>query len=115
LGLQEQKLRGDQGRDVVVDRTGQEHDPLLKQPRVDVVGPFAPAGLLDHHRDQLADRLAHRFGLPPLSTDHAAPVPGEPSCYDPSSASGSAISSSGVTCCSVTLAICRMKSTTLSS
>ncbi len=31
----------------------EEDDPVLEQARVDVVGALAPAGLLDHHRDQV--------------------------------------------------------------
>ena len=52
LGLQEQQLRTDQAGDHVVDRAGQENDPLLQQARVDIVGALAPVGLLDHHRHQ---------------------------------------------------------------
>ena len=45
--------------------------PLLQHARIDVVSPFAPTGLLDHHRDQLADRPAHRL-LTPLLTAHSS-------------------------------------------
>ncbi len=63
LGLQEEKLGDDQRRHVVLDRTGDEDQALLEQPRVDVVGALAPVGLLDHHGDELhvgIDWVFHR-------------------------------------------------------
>ena len=53
LGLQEQELRHHQGRHPVLDRTGDEDDALLEEPRIDVVGPLAADGLLDHHGDDV--------------------------------------------------------------
>ena len=50
--LQEQQLGADQRADLVVNRAGQEDDPLLQQPGIDVESPLAPGGLLDHHRHQ---------------------------------------------------------------
>jgi len=41
LGLQVQELRDDDIRDLVVDRDSREDDPLVEQPRVDVVFAFA--------------------------------------------------------------------------
>ena len=38
---------------VVLDRAGDEDDPLAQQPRVDVEAAFAPVGLLDDDRDEL--------------------------------------------------------------
>ena len=55
----------DQRRHVVLDRTGDEDDPLLQQARIDVVGALAAVGLLDHHRHELhvgVDGVFH--GLP---------------------------------------------------
>ena len=52
LHLQEEHLRDDQIRDVIVDRCADENNPVLEQPRIDIVGALSPAGLLDHHRDQ---------------------------------------------------------------
>ena len=53
LRLQEQQLGADQRADLVVDRPGQEDDPLLQQAGVDVEGALAPGGLLHHHRHQI--------------------------------------------------------------
>ncbi len=57
LGLEEEQLRDDEVRDVVLDRVAQEDDPFLEQARVDVVGALASAGGLDDHR--------HEHGLTP--------------------------------------------------
>src|SRR5690606_33857251 len=53
LRLEEQHLRHDHVGDVVVHAADKEDHPLLEQARVDVVRALAPAGLLDHHRDQV--------------------------------------------------------------
>ena len=50
--LQEQHLRDHQVGRRVVHRTDQEDDPFLEQARVDVVGAFATAALLDDHGHQ---------------------------------------------------------------
>ena len=44
---QEQELRDDEVRALVVDRVAEEDDPVVQQPREDVVGSLAAAGLLD--------------------------------------------------------------------
>src|SRR5438552_1371221 len=52
LRFQEKELRDDQvGRDFG-HRPDREHDALLKQPRIDVVGTHAAPRLLNDHRDQ---------------------------------------------------------------
>ena len=50
LAAQKQHLRDDHIRDVVVDRRAQKNDVVSQQTAVDVVGAFAPARLLNHHR-----------------------------------------------------------------
>ncbi|MNN31758.1 hypothetical protein D3C81_1454570 [compost metagenome] len=61
--FQEQQLGADQRGHAVLERTGQEDDPLAQQARKDVERPFAAAGLLHHHRHQVVgdvvDRIAH--------------------------------------------------------
>ena len=54
LGLEEEELRDDDAGQHVVDGSHQADDSLLQQPRVDVVGSLAAAGLLDHDRDEAA-------------------------------------------------------------
>ena len=49
---EEEHLRDDQVGDVVVDRRAEEDDVVAQQTAVDVVGAFAPARLLEHHRYQ---------------------------------------------------------------
>ena len=53
LGLEKEKLRNHQRRHPVLDRTGDENDALLEEPRINVVGPLAADGLLDHHGDDV--------------------------------------------------------------
>src|SRR5690606_17417179 len=81
-------LGADQVGDRVVDRCAQEDDVLLEQPAVEVVGPLAPVGLLDHrghevvadHVVVLADGLGHGavrdgyagLGVPKLGVHHLA-------------------------------------------
>jgi hypothetical protein len=48
LRLQKQQLRRDQGGHLVLDRAGDEDDALLQEARIDVIGPLAAVGLLDH-------------------------------------------------------------------
>src|SRR5690606_1840110 len=64
LGLEEQHLGHDHVGHVVVDAADQEDHPLLEQPRVDVVGALAAAGLFDHHRNEVEGPglVAHGFG-----------------------------------------------------
>src|SRR5690348_15303478 len=52
FGLEVQKLRHDQVRDLVVDRGPQEDDALVEQPAVDVECSLSARGLLDNHRYQ---------------------------------------------------------------
>ena len=52
LRFEEQKLRHDQVRHVVLDRTHGEYQALLEQPGEDIVGALAAGGLLNHHRHQ---------------------------------------------------------------
>ncbi len=52
LRLEEQQLRDDQVRDVVLDGVAEEDDALAEQPAVDVVGALAPARGLDDHRHE---------------------------------------------------------------
>ncbi len=49
LRFQKQQLGADEAGQVVVDRADQKNDPLLQQARIDVEGPLAAVGLLDHH------------------------------------------------------------------
>ena len=53
LRLEVDELGADQVGDGVVDRRAQEDDVLLEQPGVQVVGPLAPVGLLDHRGDEV--------------------------------------------------------------
>ena len=50
--LEVQHLGDDQVRDLVVDLLTEEDDALAQQHRVDVEGPLAALGLLEHHRHQ---------------------------------------------------------------
>src|SRR6266571_4301561 len=52
LGFEEEELGDDQVRHHVVDGGAYEDDVVLQQARVDVVGPLAARGLLDHHGDE---------------------------------------------------------------
>src|ERR1700676_4085560 len=49
FGLEEEHLCGGEVGDVIVDRRANEDDVLFEEPRVDVIGAFATAGLFDHH------------------------------------------------------------------
>ena len=49
FGLQKQQLRGDQIGDVIVNRRADKNDVVFQQPRINVVGALAAAGLFDHH------------------------------------------------------------------
>ena len=53
LGLQEQELGADQRGHAVFHRAGNEDDPLLEEPREDVIGAFAAVRLLDDHRHKV--------------------------------------------------------------
>jgi hypothetical protein len=52
-----QQLGDRQVRELVIDRAGDEDDPLVVEGRVDVERTLAVAGLLDQHRNQRADRV----------------------------------------------------------
>ena len=52
LGLEEQQLGDHEIGHVILDRTDNEDDALLQQPRVDVVSAFAAGSLLDDHRHE---------------------------------------------------------------
>ena len=56
LGFQEQQLRDDQVRHVILNRTDDKDHPLFQEPRVNVKGALPARRLLDHHRHQ-AERL----------------------------------------------------------
>src|SRR5262249_20999239 len=72
FGLQEQELGGDQVGDVVVDFAAQKNNPVLEQPRVNVVGAFTAAGLLDNDWNQIAHNAIRRgmLTLTPLNVQH---------------------------------------------
>ena len=53
LGLEEQQLGGDERGHMVLDRAGDEDDPLAQQPRENVEAALAPVGLLDDDGDEL--------------------------------------------------------------
>ena len=59
--FKEQQLRHDQVGHVIFHLTHEEDDALFQQPRINVIGTFAPSRLLDHHRDQTACGL-HVWG-----------------------------------------------------
>ena len=67
LRLEVQQLGAHQVGDRVVDRRAQEDDVLLEQPRVEVVRPLAPVGLLDDRRDEVVATRARSLGLPASS------------------------------------------------
>ena len=47
LGLEEEKLGGDEAGHMILDRTRDEDDPLAQQPRINIEAALAPVGLLD--------------------------------------------------------------------
>ena len=59
LGLEEEQLRRDEVRDLVVNLLAEEDDALPEQPRVDVERALAAAVRLEHHRDHLTDQHEH--------------------------------------------------------
>ena len=62
LGLEVEQLGDDEVGHVVLDRVAQEDDPLLEEPAVDVVGPFAATRGLDDHRHEHRGRAARGIG-----------------------------------------------------
>ena len=55
LGLEEEQLGGDQRGHMVLDRAGDEDDPLAQQPRVNVEAALAAVRLLDDDRNEAGD------------------------------------------------------------
>ena len=53
LELEEEQLGGDEPGHMVLDRAGDEDDPLAQQPRIDVEAALAPVGLLDDDGNEL--------------------------------------------------------------
>ena len=74
---QKQHLGNHQIGDVVVDRRAYEDDVIAKQPGIDVVGAFAPPGLLDDHRYQHHLRIIwfHGYQACPPATLRPEPTP----------------------------------------
>ena len=52
LRLQKQELCRDQGGHLVLDWARDEDNALLQEARINVIGPLAAVGLLDHHGHQ---------------------------------------------------------------
>ena len=59
LPFEEEKLRDDEVREVVVDRAADEDDPLLEQARIDVEGPLASRALFDDHGNEVAHLFSY--------------------------------------------------------
>ena len=57
LLLEEEQLRDDEVRQVIVDRAADEDDSVFEQARINVVSAFAARRLLDHHRYQMSHQL----------------------------------------------------------
>ena len=74
LHLQKQQLCNNQICDVIVDRRPDKNDPILEQPRINIVTAFAPAGLFHDHRNQHLRNIslgcAHGFSS--LTVDSSA-------------------------------------------
>ena len=47
LRFKEQQLRDDEVGEDIVDRSAQKNDAVFQEPRIDIVGPFSPIGLLN--------------------------------------------------------------------
>ena len=64
LGLEKKKLCGNHAGHRIIDRAHQEDDAFLQKAGINVVSPFAPIGLFDHHGDKALHRgfviFAHR-------------------------------------------------------
>mmetsp|Transcript_1279 Transcript_1279/g.2542 ORF Transcript_1279/g.2542 Transcript_1279/m.2542 type:complete len:235 (+) Transcript_1279:1906-2610(+) len=61
LRLKVEQLRDDQARHAVMYRAVHEDDPLLQKARENVVGALAPAGLFDHHGDEVIFKIVYRI------------------------------------------------------
>ena len=57
--LEEQQLRTDEARHIVLHLAIDEDDPLPQQAGIDIEAPFSPRGLFHDHRDEL-HHVAHR-------------------------------------------------------
>ena len=73
IRLKEQELRDDQRRHFVFDDASNEYDPFLEQTRIDVIGPLAPVGLLNHRGNEIIhvgiDGIPHCSTCPLACTD----------------------------------------------
>ena len=70
VGLEMHELGDDEVGELVVDRLGDEDDPLAQQPGVDVEGPLAAGSLLDDHRNQwrhIATSWLHNSATEPVA------------------------------------------------
>jgi hypothetical protein len=75
LGLEEEELRRDHVRDLVLDLAAEEDDALLQEARVDVERALrAPVGV-DDHRDELA-HVASFGKVQPLGCAHVTQLSG---------------------------------------
>ena len=83
IRLQKEQLRRDQRGDLVFDRARDKDDALLQQARIDVIGPLAAVGLLDHHGHQRVQvDLAKSFiAVPKGQMGRKPPLGGR--CGDP--------------------------------
>ena len=59
--LQEEHLRDHQIGDMVVNGGADKNNPVLEQPRVDVVAALAAPGLFNHHRYQHSRKKVEDF------------------------------------------------------
>ena len=62
LALEEEELRDDEVRDLVIDRGAEEDDPLLEQERKDVEGALRAWAGLDDGGDHVVRRAGGRAG-----------------------------------------------------
>src|SRR5690242_569266 len=60
LGFQKQELGGHQVGDIVINLAAQKNNPVLEQPRVDVISALSTAGLLDYDWNQIAHNAIWR-------------------------------------------------------
>src|SRR5699024_5022014 len=101
--FQEQQLRDNQVRHLVLDRTDAENHPLLEQARIDVERALATGSLLDHHRHEAEVAFGYMFAI---ERHEACPYASCVSLFS---------NSSSVTSLSVTVACSSSASTTWSS
>ena len=84
FGLQEQHLRDDQVGDIVIDRSAKKNDVVPQQPGINIVGPLAPAGLLNHHGHKHCLLLLVYAGISALSPQLSPPADDEHRSATPS-------------------------------